>query len=183
LLAPAVGGAATDGDGKVTVEGGPDESGHTYEFTVTNNHDSPIVMVEFPHFRADIFAPPPGWSTEGTTNAMGHGNINAKGVCMATASLEVGGVPPRGKALFSIRVRPKGAWRGSDTVTVTFADGTVAKVPGVPLPQPEPAAAKGTRLIGFAVLGVLFLIAVAARRKKQQSAAGELADAGSSPTS
>ena len=165
------------------IEGGPDTSGHNYQFTVINNHLSPIVSLVFPHYRADMFTVPQGWSTEGTTNAMGKGSPNARGICKATAAPATGGILPGDRASFSIRVRPKGAWRGTDTVTVTFADGTVAQVPGVPLPQPEPAAARSTRLIGFAALGLLFLIVIAVRRKKRQSTGGEPAGSGSSQPS
>ena len=45
----------------VVIEGEPDESGHNYQWTVTNQHDSPIVEIEFPHFRADLFTAPEGW--------------------------------------------------------------------------------------------------------------------------
>ncbi len=181
-LLPAVAWAGADAGGLVTIEGGPDNSGHNYEFTVLNNHDSPIAAVSFPHFRADLFMVPQGWSTEGTTNAMGTGNIKLPGVCLATAPSASTGIQPGGQASFTIRVRPKGAWRGTSTVTVTFADGTVAQVPEVPLPCTEPEAAQRTRQTGFVVLGLLFLIVVARRRKKERAARSEAADGGGQPS-
>ena len=169
--------AAADERDKVTIEGGPDHSGHNYQFRVTNHHISPIVSLEFPHYRADLFTVPEDWSTEGTTNAMGTGDPNAPGVCRATALSAGRGIAPGDTAGFGIRVRSAGAWRGTATVKVGFADETVAEVSGVPLPQSEPVASRGTRLIGYLVLGVLFLVVVVVRGRRRRSVEGGRASA------
>src|SRR5437868_3393823 len=43
-----------------------DASGQNYAWIVTNNHTSPIVYVEFPHYHADTFHTPDGWDQKCT---------------------------------------------------------------------------------------------------------------------
>ncbi len=162
---------------KVAIEGGPDGTGHNYEFRVTNHHQSPIVLLGFPHFRVDVFTVPLGWSTAGTTNAMGEGGPNAEGVCKATVPQPDHGIQGGQTAVFQLRVRPEGAWRGTGTVKVGFADGLLIQVPDVPLPQREPTGARRTRMIGCSALGVLFLVVLAIRNRRRSAVRQDAASA------
>ena len=49
-----------------TVTGGPDTSGRKYSWTVTNEHTSPVVYVEFPHYHGSLFFAPENWRVECT---------------------------------------------------------------------------------------------------------------------
>ena len=59
--------AAANEGRRVTIVGGADATGHRYTWTVTNEDTSPIVYVEFPHYRANLFFSPHGWSTDEST--------------------------------------------------------------------------------------------------------------------
>ena len=168
LLAIVAGAPAAANDTqKVTITGGPDQSGHTYEWTVTNHHDSPIVAIEFHYYQIDVFHVPDNWSDE-SDRFVDH----EPGICRARA------VPPhvglaKGRSLvLQARVRPAGAYRGSGPVTVTFADGTTFTVADVNLPTKEPVTGKYIRLVGSVVLGVLFVAAWAAHQRRRRSAEG-----------
>jgi len=49
---------------KVTITGRADKSGKQYVWTVTNEYCSAVVRVEFPHYMADLFTSPTGWTGE-----------------------------------------------------------------------------------------------------------------------
>jgi hypothetical protein len=159
--------AAADDDQKVTIIGGADQSGHNYEWTVTNHHDSPIVAIEFRHFEVDLFSVPDNWSSQGS-EVVG----NKPGVCRASAVPPYGGLDAGESMVLQARVGPGGAHRGSGPVTVTFADGTTFTVADVNLPIREPVKGRYIRLVGSVVLGVLFLAALAAHQRRRRRAEG-----------
>src|SRR5262249_15330008 len=47
---------------QVSIEGGRDATGQNYKWTVQNKSSVPITSVRFPHYHADIFVTPPGWT-------------------------------------------------------------------------------------------------------------------------
>ena len=150
--------AVTDDGPKATVRGGSDDSGHRYLWTVTNQHSSPIVSVEFPHYHADLFIVPAGWSDEGTTHIVGRGGGDMVGVCKATVTSPNQGLAARGEATFDMRIAGAGAHIGVGSVHIEFADGTSVDISGVEIPVPEPRLARYARLAGFALLFGLFLL-------------------------
>jgi len=151
--------SAQDQGDLVVIEGGPDHSGHVYTWTVTNQHDSPIVEIEFPHFRADLFTAPEGWRQE-TTFLVNIGVAEKEGVCKAIAPSPAGGIAPGQSSAFSMRVAAKGAQRGFATVTVRFADDTTKLIENVPLPQREAVL---TRFMGLLGLGGVLVIVILVR--------------------
>lgn len=153
----------------MVIEGEPDESGHNYQWTVTNQHTSSIVEIEFPHFRADLFTTPEGWRQE-TTFLVNIGVAEKEGVCKAIAPGPAGGIAPGQNSPFTMRVTAKGAKRGFATVTVLFADGTTALVNHVALPQREEVLSRFVGLLGLGgVVGVVILVRTLRGRKATSS--------------
>ncbi len=148
-LAPPI---AAGADALVTITGGADASGHNYTWTVTNHHTSPIVYLEFPHFRADMFHVPAGWAAETTNLVGGRREPDKPSVCIARAEPPNTGLWHGCSREFGMRVAPAGAPRGPGTVTVRFADGTENKVAGVELPEPPASSGKYIPLIGAGVI-------------------------------
>lgn len=164
---------AAEDQPKVRIEGGADATGHDYRWTVTNQHTSPIVYIEFPHFRADLFTPPEGWTQECHHLVGLRESKTGLPMCSATADEGNPGIVRGQSATFQMRIAPKGAKRGRREVKIRFADGRTTIVAGVELPRPETAAERYTRLVGFGVLFVVFLLGRAVwtrRRKSEQSA-------------
>lgn len=156
-------------DGKVMIEGGADETGHNYRWTVTNQYRSPIVRIQFAHYNADLFFAPDGWSTGDTTNLINVGVTDPNGVCVAAAPSPRQGIAFRGSAAFGVRVAPAGADTGEGIWRVRFADGTMAEVEGVQLPVPRATGDKFVALIGSALVFGIIVIAESIRRRRQPS--------------
>lgn len=136
---------------------------------MANAGNSPIVYVEFPHFLADGFSPPAGWTAKSTLLV----NINVKkapGVCTATADEERFGIPPGGSAEFKMRMSVDGqrgqARKGAGVARVRFADGAIMEVAGVSVPVQPPQRENVVLISGFGVILLLFVLA--ARRKKKR---------------
>lgn len=151
--------APASGSPKVGIAGGADASGHNYRWTITNNHSSPIVSVEFPHYHADLFFAPEGWGTE-TTALVNVGYKDAPGECIATVDSPAKGIANGRSQAFGMRIAPLPTRRGGGTVIVRFADGSSARVDSVELPRPERIGDKYLPLIG---LGMIFLVWVVFR--------------------
>lgn len=145
---------------KVVISGGPDTSGHNYAWTITNNHASPIVYVEFPHYHAGLFFAPEGWSTEGCENQ--------PRMCAASAESPAVGIPRGQASTFRMRIDPRGAKRGEGTVLVRFADETRVNVGGVELPRSEAVADKYAPLIGLGAIFVVWMTVRTMRRAKRR---------------
>lgn len=149
-------------DPKVTITGGGDFSGHKYSWTVTNESaegGSPIVYVEFPQYRADLFLAPTGWSTKITGRT-----------CIAQGD-STSRIDPGLTKTFSLRVGPAGAQRGVGKVLIRFADGTECKVGGVEVPQSETIGDKYVSLIGLG-LALVVVAAVHWSRTRKTSTDG-----------
>lgn len=162
--------AATAGDKLVTIDGGADQSRHNYEWFVTNHHSSPIVYVEFPHYRADAFTVPPLWKAE-TTYLVNVGVPDKPGVCIARPEPPNTGISKGGSLRFEMRITAKGAAVGRGRVKIRFADGKETVIEGVILPEPPPSDFKLLPLVGAALIfgGWVVIRALRDRRRKQQT--------------
>lgn len=149
----------------VPITGGADASGHTYTWQVRNSGVSPIVEVRFPHYRAGLFFPPPGWSSDCT--ALVHvGAKDEPGVCTARAAAPTDGIAPGRSAVFSMQISPVGAKRGPGEVAVRFADGDEIRIAGVELPQQEGLGDKYVSLIALGGVFIIFVSVQAIRKRR-----------------
>lgn len=156
-----------------TITGGADASGHTYTWQVQNDGASPIVEVRFPHYRAGLFFPPQGWSSD-CTALVQVGAKDEPGVCTARAVASGDGINTGRSLTFSMQIAPAGAKRGPGEVTVRFADGSETRLAGVELPQREGAGDKNLPLLGLGGVFAIFVIAQAVRnRRRRVKRAGE----------
>ncbi len=153
-------------DPQVTITGGVDQTGHNYAWTITHNHRSPIVYVEFPHYRADLFEAPPGWATE-LTNPGGISSDASR--CIATAASPGQGIQRRREAVFRVRVAPSGTPRGVGSVIVRFADDSEVTVDGVSVPVRERFGDQYMALIGLGLIFGIFVVAKAIKGRKSKS--------------
>ena len=153
-------------DAKVTITGGVDDSGQNYNWRVTNNYSSPIVSIQFPHFRGDLFTAPKGWSQE-WKNQVKLGAKIAPGWCRTTAfKPEEDGIR-RGRWLdFHMRLARGGAMARLGTVTVRFADDTEVQVSNVEVPTAKSFIEENAMGFGLAVLFVIALLVHFRKRKK-----------------
>lgn len=152
---------------KVKITGGADEVGHNYQWRVTNQSNSPIVRIEFPHYGADLFHAPPDW-TQGTQKEMNLVNVgweDEPGVCFAT--MPGPGLLPGATAEFGMRISSRGALKGEGTVRIQFADGTWAKIPGVELPVMPTRTSPYLGVVAMGAMLLVFIIVRESRRRKQ----------------
>lgn len=161
--------AQASSNGKVIIDGGADETGHDYRWTVTNQHRSAIVSIEFTHYRADLFFVPDGWSTAGTTNLVNVGVTSSNGVCVASAPSQRKGIAFRGSASFGVRIAPRGADAGAGIWRIRFADGTMAEVEGVELPVPRATGDQFVSLIGLAIVFGIIVVVESIRRRRSRT--------------
>jgi hypothetical protein len=150
---------------KVEIEGEPDITGHNYEWRVTNRYKSPIVYLEFPHWHADIFTGPDGWSTKDSTYLVNVDVPDLPGIGIAKAD-STHSIRRGSSASFYMRVAPKGADRGTGQVKVRFEDGTVEFVPNVHLPTAPPE--DPYKHVPMIALFLLFLGFVAVKTWRQR---------------
>lgn len=165
--------AAQPAGSPITVEGSADESGHVYTWQITNGDASPVVAVTFPHYHADLFTPPRGWTSE-STYLVNVGVPDRPGTCTARVEEPTAGITRGGTASFGMRIAAKGARRGRGTIQVRFADGRELEVAGVELPQPEPVGEKYMPVIGLLAVVVVAVGwgALKRRRKSPPTTAG-----------
>ncbi len=153
-----------EGQTLVTISGGPDETGHRYTWTVRNNKDSAIVFVAFPHYGADLFTAPEGWTREIVHPATeGPGK---EGRCTAAARSAEHAIRPGGSATFSLRLGPyAGTWgvrHGEGDVVIRFADGTQTTA-RAPAPRMESTFSRYLPLI---VVGLVLLVLLFRRSRR-----------------
>jgi len=165
-LLPVAGAAAPP----VTITGGVDRSNSQfYRWNITNNHTSPIVFIDFPHYHADTFTSPPGWNQEWENRSMA-GSKDAPGWVQTSVEATAQGVQPGATAEFEMRLARAGADPRPGRVAVRFADGTETTIGGVILPTAKPFLERNVMAIG---LGTIFVIAVLIhlRHRRQPSPA------------
>jgi len=154
--------------GKATITGGADASGHTYSWSVTNRHTSSIVRVEIPHFRANLFFAPPEWGQD-CTGLVNVGVREAPGVCDARASTPQAGIAPGRSATFSMQIASAGAQRRPGSMLVHFADGTESLIENVELPQRESGGDQFIPLIGLSLVFGLWVVIQTYRKRPRQT--------------
>lgn len=137
---------------KVEVVGEVDKSGHNYRWTVTNLSDSPIVAVEFDHYRGDTCVPPGDWEQEFTNK---HSIDSKPGLCRGSTTA-ANGIRKGQSKVFELRINVRGAIVGEDEVRISFADGSSASVMSV-MPKKPSFLERYATLIG---LGGLVLVVV-----------------------
>jgi len=165
--------AADEPAGKVRITGGRDASG-AYWWTVENHYRSPIVYIQFPHYRADTFYAPDGWE-KASTYLVNVGVPDRPGTCTAQVKDPRDGIGPERSAQFGMRIARAEARRGTGTVLVRFADGTATTVSGVELPCTFPVAPRYATVAGLAVLLALLVLVEARRRRLVRRAAASAA--------
>lgn len=151
--------------------GGVDQSGKNYTWTLTNHEASPVIKVGFPHYKADLFTPPPGWVGD-CTGKFGAQWSGEPGECTAEAPSERDGIPKGGRAEFSLRVPDATIPRGTGEVTVGLAGGEVITVGGVRLPVAPPWGDQYSSLFALTVIFAGFLLIQVLKRRKARPASG-----------
>ncbi len=156
---------------EVSIQGEVDTSGHLYEWRIWHDHSAPLVYVEIPHFRVDMFTAPDGWSAE----IENQNSPDLKpGRCLATATDPSRGIRKGDQGTFTARVNPTSAPVGVGVIKCRFADGVEAtaqaRVPvkSSSLEQWAPAGLLG----GF----FLAYVAYASRKRKRQVRTAESGD-------
>ncbi|MFQ5804855.1 MAG: hypothetical protein ACE5I3_00230 [Phycisphaerae bacterium] len=162
--------AASADEPAVTITGGADGTGQFYEWKVTNNHTSPVVYIEFPHFRGDTFSAPAGWAQEWKNRAMVGGGKPAPGWVRTSVKDPAQGISPGDSARFVLRVSRAGADRRPGKVTVRFADRTEVTVADVELPTAKSFLERNVMGIGLAAIFALALLVHFRRRRKPSPA-------------
>ncbi len=153
----------------VTITGGAEVPGRKYSWTVANNHTSPIVRIEFPHYRVGLFFAPKGWSTDQSTFLVSVGVPVKPGLCVAEAASSAEGIASGKSTEFSAQLATGAVRRRAGQVLVRFADGTEFTVAGVELPQREAISDSNVSLIGLGVIFVawLFFQLIRSRRRSR----------------
>lgn len=160
--------SSADAAPRVTINGGADASGRVYTWTVANDHSSPVVFVEFPHYHAVLFFAPPGWTTD-STYLINVGVEDRPGRCRASADSPAAGIVRGGSSEFRMQVSSAGTQRGRGTVRVRFVDGGEAEIADVELPVPVSRTDKFLPLIGLGVIVVAFGVRAAFRKRRRNS--------------
>ena len=151
----------------VSVEGGPDGLGHTYHWTISNNHASPIVRVEIPHYRASLFFAPKGW-TSTCTNLVAVGAIDAPGLCIASATAIVDGIAPGRSVQFGMQLGSASVKRGTGDVVIGYADSSKLTISGILVPVPETLSDKYIPLIGLGTILAVFVVVQVLKSRKNR---------------
>lgn len=146
-----------------SISGGADISQHQYTFRITHQHAQPLVYVEIPHFRADLFTVPDGWLKQLT-------NQNSFDDQLGKCTAEPGPGNPglrRGESLeVSLRVCPTGAPVGKGEILLRFLDGAQYLI-AAELPVRETTLHRQLPLIGGGSIFVILLAARAFRRRRR----------------
>ncbi len=175
--------ASVQGNGagrSVRIEGSTDAASQNYTWRVVNAGDATVMRISFPHYHADLFAAPPGWTTD-CTYLVNVGVPDRAGVCAAQAPDAQRGIAPGGSAEFSMRIAASGASPGRGDVAVVFSDGITSTVGGVLLPR-EPS--RSETFLPLASLGAVLAIVLVFRAIRQRrAAAGSASTAAPAPTS
>lgn len=167
--------AARAEDKLVEISGGADETRHNYEWLVVNHHTAPITYIEFPHYRADLFAVPPNWTKE-TTYLVNVGVPDRPGVCIARPEPPNPGIVRGGAQRFGMRISAQGAAVSTGQVKVKFSDGKETIVTGVALPEPPLNRSRLLPLLGAALIFGLWVVirTIRDRRRASAQAAGSV---------
>ncbi len=154
----------------VTITGGVDAvNSQNYAWKVTNNHDQPIVSIQFDHYRADTLVCPDGWSQDWKNRSM-VGGKNAPGFVRAYVEKPADGIPANRSESFQMRISlSSNVMARPGKAIVKFADGTEVTVDNVEVPSAQSLLERNAMVIGMAVLFVVALTWHASRRKRLQA--------------
>ncbi len=148
----------------ITIEGGADASAHNYEWTISHDHSAPLIYVEIPHFRADTFTVPQGWTAE----IENQNSLDLKpGKCIAKTPDP--GLPRGDTGVFFIRVNAAKALRGQAETIFRFADG-IEVVKLMELPVKPSSFEQWAPPVVLLSMFTVFLAAKAARNRKRRKA-------------
>jgi hypothetical protein len=155
--------AVVSAESPVSIVSTSDAAGQIYNWTVTNQTASPIVGVEFPQYRAALFHAPSGWAVvlNSTSSTFGDKRLT---VSTAAAQSPAQGIAPGGSAQFRMQTASAGVRRGTGQAGVRFADGRVAIIDNVELPQREPWGDRYLSLIGLGIVLGAFVFIQTMRR-------------------
>lgn len=140
----------------VDIQGGaqPDNS-HAYNYVVTNHASSPVVAVDLPHFRGDVFRVPEDWTFEATERFT---SLNTgPGRFLAKVSNDRAAIAKRGQATFSVRISHLGAAQGRGEAVVLLKDGRRLTIP-VECAVQESLIGRYRSLVGMGTAFVLFVL-------------------------
>ncbi len=164
LFAGAVHDVAAE-ESKVVITGGVDETDN-YRWVVMNHYSSPIVFIEFPHYRADMFTDPTGWQQE-CTYLVNVGVPDKPGICRAWVDSPRFGIQPKHSAEFRMRISGSDVrLQGKGDVLIRFADETSVIVEDVPLSTLPSALSQYTNLIALGIVFGLVIVFKTRRRGK-----------------
>lgn len=150
------------GSPNVTITGGADDSGYNYSWEIANEHDSPIIFVEIPQYKAAAGSPPDGWESK-LTNPRGVGGRT--GFFTSQVGTEADGIAPGESATFGLTVSVGGTPRGKGDVLIHFADKTETHV-RAEVPIKEAPGDRNVSLIGLSLIFAVFLVVRAVKRRK-----------------
>lgn len=157
---------------RVEITGGRDETGQFYRWAVRNLSESPIVSVEFPHYRADTFFAPDEWKKEFTNRVGDPKSTGPGGICRASTDDPRYAITRGRSAEFGMRLARGGANRGTGTVVVRFLDGAEVKLGGVDLPRAPSVVDRLAVPGGLAVILLLIWAMHRLRRGRARTAGG-----------
>lgn len=163
--------AQDDTKPRVRITGGVDDTLQNYEWTVFNEYDSPIVWIQFPHERADLFRTPEGWDQK-TTHLVNVGVPDVPGTCTALVESPSDGIAPNRSAQFGMRIATLGARPEPGVVRVRFADGEEISVGGVEVPTKPEEVNSAYYTLGFAVIFVIVVGVGIYRQQRRRKRAG-----------
>lgn len=148
----------------VTVTGGHDETGQTYEWRITHQHPAPLTHVEVPHFRGDRFYAPPGWSAE----VRNRNSLDFQtGMCVADAGDAGSALHTGDVGTFKLHINSAGAPWGQGEMLLRFADGTEARVVvDVPVKRQSPIEPFATPLALGAMFAIFLLVRVLRNKRR-----------------
>jgi len=149
----------------VEITGGRDVTGQWYNWVVHNHCDSAITYVEFPHYRVDVWLAPEDWQIKVVT----HGDARRskeRPALKAWTDDPALSIQPGDSAKFTARIRRGGAYAGTGTVTIRFADGSELRVDDVDVPCLPPLFERVGMPLALALLLGLFLVYRRAKRAR-----------------
>ena len=173
--------SASADDARAAIAAVVDKLGQRYEWTVTNHHDSPIVAIEFTHYKAHLLFAPDGWSGD-CTNPFREGWKNDTGECRITCDAATNGIAVTRSMIFKLHVGDRGVSPGPGDFVVRFASGETYTVTGVPVPVIFVGEGQYSSLIGVGSIALLWL-AYRWLRRRRVSNTGSQSDTNVAPPS
>ncbi|MCH8241461.1 MAG: hypothetical protein IH897_02485 [Planctomycetes bacterium] len=157
------------GSPNVAISGGADDSGQNYSWKITNKHESPIIFVEIPQYKAGVGIPPDGRNSK-LTNPRGLGGRT--GFFTSKVDTAADGIAPGESATFGLTVTVRGTPRGKGDILIRFADETETRV-RAEVPIKETLADRYISLIGLGLIFAVYLVVRAVKRRESVQRTGD----------